>query len=108
MSRQCGASEHRISIYRMIVLGMICIVLTAGAWAQPSDTITANPKAVPLHQVWAVYGSGGGGDRVGDGVGSVSDVNGDSIAEIAVYYGAAGEWRIFYGGHDSISHTPAW
>ncbi|HVZ40293.1 MAG TPA: hypothetical protein VHI13_13520 [Candidatus Kapabacteria bacterium] len=76
--------------------------------AQPPDTIVANPKAQVLRRIWSIAGNQAGGDQVGTGIGSVSDVNGDGIDDFAVCFGTAGEWRVYYGGRDSIRHTPAW
>ncbi|MBS1911517.1 MAG: hypothetical protein JST22_05995 [Bacteroidetes bacterium] len=82
-------------------------VLVAVVNAQPSDTIITNPKAELLRSVWAVYGNAAGGDYVGQGIGAIPDINGDGIAEFAVYYGAVHEWRIYYGSAGTIPTTPS-
>jgi hypothetical protein len=85
------------------------LLLPGVARSQPVvQEITANPEAKPLRQIWTVYGNDTlGGARVGLGIGGVGDVNSDGLMDFAVNWGAAGEWRIFYGSRDSISHTPA-
>lgn len=93
---------------RFLFFGLfsMAVALTT-AYAQPPDTITANPKAVALRQVWAVYGPDvAGGARVGAGIGGIPDINGDSINEFAVYYSYLSEWRIYAGGPEPISTTP--
>jgi hypothetical protein len=92
-------------IVRLVVL--LLLVLPCTLHAQRIDTIKANPDAKPLRKIWEVTGGEFGGGRVGDGFGSVSDINGDSLEDWAVHYGTASEWHIFYGSRDEeLSTTP--
>ncbi|MCC7437364.1 MAG: T9SS type A sorting domain-containing protein [Armatimonadetes bacterium] len=75
--------------------------------AQPIiEPITQNPDAVLLKRIWTVTGSDG--DYVGDGCGSVGDINGDSITDFAVHFGRAAEWRVYLGATLSPSTQPIW
>lgn len=73
--------------------------------AQPSDTIVANPKAMTLRHIWKVTGVNEG-DRVGGSIGSVGDLNNDSLSDFAYY--SKGVWRVHYGADSAPSMEPAW
>jgi hypothetical protein len=92
--------------YRIMLTITLLLAAASGAHAQRIDTIKANPDAKPLRKIWEVTGGEFGGGRVGDGFGSVSDINGDSLEEWAVHYGDAQEWHIFYGSREELSTTP--
>lgn len=85
----------------------LLLLVRNDAFGQPPDTITANPKAVALRPIWAVYGQQVNA-RVGSGIGGIPDINGDGIDEFAVCFGGIGEWRVYYGDTGSISKTPSW
>ncbi len=94
------------ALFRMLVFVACAVsVCLPELHAQPPDTITANPKAVALRQIWAVYGQHSN-DRVGIGIGGIPDINGDLINEFAVYDGSAG-FKIYYGSKEPLSTTPA-
>lgn len=76
--------------------------------AQTADTILPNPKAVLLKRIWMVRGSTGGGERVGDGAGSVHDVNNDSLSDIAVYRGRDERWGIYLGDRTTGATPSMW
>ena len=71
------------------------------------DTITRNPKCVQLKRIWKIEGAVRE-SYVGAGVGSVGDVNGDSIGDFAVFRDLPNQWQVYYGSRDTISTTPAW
>lgn len=92
------------ALFRMLVFTACAVsVCLPALHAQPPDTITANPKAVALRQVWVAYGQHSN-ENLGSGIGGIPDINGDSIDEFAVY--SAGEWRIYYGQPEPLSTTP--
>lgn len=94
------------ALFRMLVFTACGVSACLPALhAQPPDTITANPKAVALRQVWVAYGQHSN-DRVGSGIGGIPDINGDSINEFAVYDGSAG-FKIYYGSKEPLTTTPA-
>ena len=74
--------------------------------AHSQNEIVQNPEAVLLRNVWMVQGSPG--DRVGAGIGSVGDINGDLIGDFAVLSGRTSRWSLFYGGVGDTIETPAW
>jgi hypothetical protein len=88
------------------IAALLLLVLSCTASAQSIDTIKANPEAKPLRKIWQVTGGEFGGGRVGEGFGSVGDINQDGLEDWAVNWGADGVWRIYYGSDDSLSTTP--
>ncbi|MCB0714143.1 MAG: T9SS type A sorting domain-containing protein [Ignavibacteriae bacterium] len=67
------------------------------------NEIVPNPNAVLLRNVWMVQGQPG--DRVGEGVGSVGDINNDSIGDFAWYQRSTHQWTVQLGG-ETIATTP--
>lgn len=55
-----------------------------------------------------VRGTSGGGQRVGDGAGSVHDVNNDSLTDIAVYRGREERWDIYLGDRTTGATPSIW
>jgi hypothetical protein len=96
-----------VPLISLLLLGgmMLCCVMTAHA--QPGE-ITADPNAQQLRVLWQIAGNPAGGDHVGDGSGSLGDINGDGLGDWAVRYGTLGEWRVFYGNATALSTTPVW
>jgi hypothetical protein len=104
----------RSSYHRRIWFG--CPAFLLGAWlcmlssmveAQTVTTITANPKAQRLHEIWRVRGTATQAS-VGEGANGVGDINGDSINDFAVRFPYDGGWKLFYGKAPTPSTTPAW
>src|SRR5215203_2569687 len=87
---------------------MLLLAVAATAWAQPSDTIIANPKAVVLKRIWMVRGGEISDDRVGDGVGALGDIFGTKSSAFAVHYGKTSEWRVYDGGSNVPDTVPEW
>jgi hypothetical protein len=90
-----------------ITVVAIMVVATGCAIAQ-SDTITANPNAVKLRRIWMVRGGTAGGERVGGGVGSIGDIDGDGLSEFAVHFGRLGQWRVYKGASPAPSTEHMW
>lgn len=80
------------------------LVSAIGLWGQ--NEIVRSDSAQLLRKVWMQRGSVAGGDRVGEGAGSVGDINGDSIMDLAWYFGRTGQWWIHLGSDEGISTAP--
>ena len=89
-----------------LLLPLLLATLSLPLHAQ-GDTITRNPKCVQLKRIWTIEGAVRE-SYVGAGVGSVGDVNGDSIGDFAVFYDLPNQWQVYYGSRDTISTTPVW
>jgi hypothetical protein len=92
----------------MLLTTAACMTFMAPAvsLSQPVEEVTANPAAQQLRQIWRVTGGEFGGGEVGAGFGPIGDVNGDGIQDFAVYYGTAGQWRIYYGSKEPLDTAP--
>lgn len=110
----CRIGNRRNRGGRLLSVGVLlttaaCMTFMAPAvsLSQPVvEEITANPAAQQLRQIWRVTGGEFGGGEVGAGFGSIGDVNGDGIQDFAVYYGTAGQWRIYYGSKEPLDTVP--
>ncbi len=76
--------------------------------AHAQEPITRNPDAVELRLLWMKRGSVVGGELIGDGIGTVGDVDGDGISEIAMRSGYTGEWMVYHGQSPAPADTPMW
>jgi hypothetical protein len=92
----------------MVSSTAVMLTAMAAAYAQPSDTIVANPLAVKLHRIWTMTGSPITLDQVGDGIGPVGDINGDSLEDFAVHVGRTGKWKVFYGHQGAPDTATVW
>jgi hypothetical protein len=93
---------------RPLLLILVLLAIAVPSMAQ-TDTILPNPKAVRLHRIWLQTGNYfRGGDEVGDGAGSVGDINNDSLEDFAVAFGALHQWRLYRGGSPAPDTIPFW
>jgi len=86
------------------LLSLFTLLVPLAARSQ-TETITKNPKAVRLREIWGVRGHEPD-ERVGNGVGGGFDVNNDGLGDFAVRFG--GEWRVFYGDSVRLNDTVRW
>jgi hypothetical protein len=91
---------------RLLSSALLLITSVAAAYAQPSDTITANPKAARLHRIWSLAGNPAGGGHVGQGCGGVGDLDGDGLSEFAVL--SSGTWRVYRGKSPAPDTSAIW
>src|SRR3954463_6782858 len=69
--------EPMMSAARLPCLILILVAIAVPSLAQ-TDTILPNPKLVKLHRIWLQMGNYvEGGDNVGEGAGTVGDIDGD-------------------------------
>jgi hypothetical protein len=88
-----------------MAISLAMLTMTVCTFAQ-SDTITQNPNAKPFNRIWSIAGRDG--NKVGDAITGLPDINGDGINEFAVASWTDEPWRIFFGAPiGSISHTPS-
>ncbi len=71
--------------------------------AHSQNEIVRNPEAVLLRKIWMVQGSPG--DRVGAILGSLGDINGDSVGDFIWGVGSTSMWHVQHGG-EQIGDTP--
>jgi len=86
------------------LLSLFTLLVPLAARSQ-TETITKNPKAVRLREIWGVRGHEPD-EYVGNGVGGGFDVNNDGLGDFAVRSGA--EWRVYYGDAIKLNDTVRW
>ncbi|KXK56401.1 MAG: T9SS type A sorting domain-containing protein [Chlorobi bacterium] len=94
-----------------IVLFLLLATTSTLLHAQSSDTILPNPNAVLLRKIWMIRGETTGpnaGGMVGDGAGTLGDLNGDSLTDFAVRSAKNGQWRFFSGKAPAPDTLPFW
>ena len=82
---------------RTILLAIGIITLLVVPAVAQVDSIRANPKAVPLHNIWSQRGNG-----IGNAVAGLWDINGDGRSEFAVQESNGGTWSVI--SLDSAGH----
>src|SRR5262245_46508671 len=92
---------------RTFIPTLVLLLATAAALAQPSDTITANPKAVKLHRIWTLLGPLGARRKVGQAAGSFGDIDSNELGDFGIRTGTEAQWNIYYGARPSPSATPS-
>ena len=94
-----------------IVLLLLLAATSTLLHAQSSDTILPNPNAVLLRKIWMIRGETTGpnaGGMVGDGAGTLGDLNGDSLTDFAVRSAKNGQWHIYFGADPAPDTTSQW
>src|SRR5512133_742589 len=89
----------------------VCVVLTA-ILMQPSPCVAQGDEIIPnpqgpaqLRPIW-LQGGVNEQQGVGDGVGGIGDINGDSLEDFGVRQEGGGLWKIYLGARDSLSVVP--
>src|SRR5687767_12264787 len=91
---------------RTTSIALIClaVVLAVVDASGHQDSVRANPNAVKINRIWSITGSHEGQRQVGMSIGSLGDINGDSLMDFGVV--RVGWTDVFLGGRPAPSNIP--
>lgn len=91
----------------LITIAVLATIAACELRAQV-DSIVPNPKAVELRRIWVQGGERESRASYGQGIAACGDINGDTLADFAVWSGVPPGFRVFYGGSPAPSDSVAY
>ena len=95
----------------LAVAAALVLFANVSATAQVTDTLRENPKIHLLKHIWRVNGEEEQ-DAVGVGMGSVGDINGDGVTDIAYHTGRSPgrsfQWNVHLGASPAPEIDSVW